>query len=124
MNRKLIQLLHASMIAALLPLAACMAGEPESDEEEDVAAVEGELELGVVEEGAGAPEEGVDEDDIEVDVPGLASELPGIEGYTAFGQTMPGGDRMAEPIPYPSDDPPKDTHMWPGDPSDPTPDKN
>jgi hypothetical protein len=115
------KLLHASMIAALLPLAACMAGEPENDEEDDVSAVEGEIEIGVVEEGAS--EEGAEPGESE---PGVAAPEDLLEeiatDYAAFGQTLPGGDRMAEPIPYPSDDPPKDTKMWPGDPSDPAPD--
>ncbi len=119
MNRKLLQLFQASMIAALLPLTGCLAEEPEDFEE--IASVEDELEVEVVaeEEGTSGEESGLEEAGVE-GADGLT--LPEVD-FVAFGETMPGGDRMLEPIPYPSDDP-KGHGMMPSDPSDPAPDQN
>ncbi len=112
-------------VAAMIPLGGCLAEEPE---EADYSDVEGELELGVIED-AGAGEDAEDGE--------AGSELGGVDGIgetfddpaddvvVAFGQTTPGGDRMVEPIPYPSDDPKGSnsngmTIPIPEDPNDPT----
>lgn len=122
MNRKLLQLFQASMIAALLPLTGCLAEDPE-DTDEEVASVEDELAVEVVsdEEGtAGEESEGLEEAVVD-GATGLT--LPEVD-FVAFGETLPGGDRMAEPIPFPTDDPPKGHGMLPSDPSDPAPNQN
>jgi hypothetical protein len=115
-------------VAAMIPLGGCLADEPEDTDE--VADVEDELELGVVEDaGAG---EGADEGETGTplgDVDGVADAFddPAEEVAVAFGESGPGGDRMAEPIPYPSDDPKGSnadgmTIPIPEDPNDPTSD--
>lgn len=122
MNRKLLQLFQASMIAALLPLTGCLAEEPE-DTDEEIASVEDELEVEVVaeEEGTSGEESDVLEEAVVEGADGLT--LPEVD-FVAFGETLPGGDRMAEPIPYPWDDPKGKTHAMPDDPSDPAPNQN
>mgnify|MGYP001289299562 CR=1 FL=1 len=119
MNRKLLQLFQASLIAALVPLTGCLA---EDLEEDDVALVEDEIEIGVVPDGGDEQTASPDALD-EGAFPGADDlDLPELD-VVAFGESMPGGDRMAEPIPYPWDDP-KEKGLLPDDPSDPAPNQN